>query len=399
MGDSLAPDFRRLFEAIPGLYLVLTPRLRIIAVSDAYLQATMTVRSEILGRDLFDVFPDNPDDPHATGVGNLSASLQRVIKNKAPDSMAVQKYDIRRPGSAGGGFEERYWSPVNSPVLDAAGSLLYIIHRVEDVTEFVRLKQDGGRQEAEIFQRTQELRAANAALEAANRNLETFSFTVAHDIKAPVRHISQFSELLAESNGGRLDTTGTDCVRRLQQSAARVNALIDSLLRFARAGYADLSPEDVDVSELARSVLAELELGSKGRRVDVAVEPGLTARADPALLRQVLENLLGNAWKFTARRPDARVEFGATDTPEGRQFHVRDNGAGFDPSQSHRLFLPFQRQVSYAMFPGTGIGLASVHRIVTRLGGRVRAEGTLGRGATFFFTLPEPAPPNGPTPP
>src|SRR5919204_6135313 len=130
-----APDFRSLFESAPGSYLVLTPDLRIVGVSGAYLRATMTRREEILGRGLFDVFPDNPDDPAASGVRNLADSLDRVLKNRRSDAMAVQKYDIRRPESEGGGFEERFWSPVNSPVLEPDGELAYIIHRVEDVTE------------------------------------------------------------------------------------------------------------------------------------------------------------------------------------------------------------------------------------------------------------------------
>ncbi|MFN7976085.1 MAG: PAS domain-containing protein, partial [Acidobacteriota bacterium] len=137
------PDtaFRSLFESVPGLYLVLAPDLTIVAVSDAYLAATMTRRDAILGRGIFDVFPDNPDDPGATGVSNLRASLDRVRVHRAADTMAVQKYDIRRPESEGGGFEERFWSPVNSPVLGPGGDLVFIIHRVEDVTEFVRLKE------------------------------------------------------------------------------------------------------------------------------------------------------------------------------------------------------------------------------------------------------------------
>src|SRR6202008_2909921 len=125
--------FRALFESAPGLYLVLTPDLRIVAVSDAYLRATMTKRDQILGRGLFEVFPDNPDDPDATGVSNLRASLDRVIRSKVQDAMAVQKYDIQRPSAEGGGFEERYWSPMNSPVFGDGGKLTYIIHRVEDV--------------------------------------------------------------------------------------------------------------------------------------------------------------------------------------------------------------------------------------------------------------------------
>src|SRR5437870_3277872 len=176
------PDFRALFESAPGLYLVLTPDFSIVAVSDAYLRATMTKREEILGREIFDVFPDNPEDPTATGVRNLRASLCRVLRNRAPDAMAVQKYDIRRPESDGGGFEERYWSPLNSPVFGEHDEITAIIHRVEDVTEFVHLKQVGSEQhklteelriraeqmEAEVFLRAQEIQEANRQLRSAN---------------------------------------------------------------------------------------------------------------------------------------------------------------------------------------------------------------------------------------
>jgi signal transduction histidine kinase/ActR/RegA family two-component response regulator len=184
---SLEPDFRVLFESAPGLYLVLLPggQFTIVAVSEAYLRATMTRREQIVGRGLFEVFPDNPDDPEATGVSNLRASLLRVLETGTADTMPLQKYDIRRPEAEGGGFEERYWSPVNSPVFDAGGEITHIIHRVEDVTEFVRLKQHGTEQhrlteelrdrtdkmEAEIFLRAQQLAEANQQLRAANEEL------------------------------------------------------------------------------------------------------------------------------------------------------------------------------------------------------------------------------------
>ncbi len=179
------PDFRALFEAAPGLYLVLTPDLLIVAVSDAYLNATLTTREGILGRNIFDVFPDNPDDPAASGVSNLRASLHRVLQTRESDTMAVQKYDVRRPAVEGGGFEERYWSPVNSPVCGPDGQLTHIIHRVEDVSEFVRLRQTGRaqeelahqlqgraqRMEAEIYQRAQQVAEANRKLTAVNDSL------------------------------------------------------------------------------------------------------------------------------------------------------------------------------------------------------------------------------------
>ena len=187
------PDFRVLFESGPGLYLVLTPDFMIVAASDAYLRATMTKREEILGRGIFDVFPDNPTDPNATGVRNLSDSLERVVKGRVSDAMAVQKYDIRRPESEGGEFEERYWSPVNSPIFGADSNIAYIIHRVEDVTEFVRIKMRGVEQdrlaqelrtrgellEAEVFLQIQEtnqkLRNANEELTRLRADLEATS--------------------------------------------------------------------------------------------------------------------------------------------------------------------------------------------------------------------------------
>ena len=182
------PDFKALFEASPGLQLVLlpdAPRFTIIAVTDAYLHATKTQRQAILGRGIFEVFPDNPDDPNATGVANLSASLHRVLLHRTADAMAVQKYDIRRPAHEGGGFEERHWSPVNSPVLNIAGAIAYIIHRVEDVTEFVQAKQHGAaqselarefrikaeRMESEIFRRAQQIQAVNRQLTQTNDTL------------------------------------------------------------------------------------------------------------------------------------------------------------------------------------------------------------------------------------
>ena len=179
------PDFQALFESAPGSYLVLTPDFTIVAVSDAYLRTTMTKREEILGRSLFDIFPDNPNEPTATGVRNLRTSLENVLQNRASHTMAVQKYDIRRPESEGGKFEERYWSPINTPVLGTDGQLAYIIHRVEDVTEFIRLKQQGIKEhkltealqkrteqmEADIYLRAQELQEVNRQLQVANQEL------------------------------------------------------------------------------------------------------------------------------------------------------------------------------------------------------------------------------------
>ncbi|MCA1565965.1 MAG: PAS domain-containing protein, partial [Acidobacteria bacterium] len=206
------PDFRALFESAPGLYLVLAPDLTIVAASEAYLQATFTKREEILGRGIFDVFPDNPDDPTARGVANLRASLERVLRNGVPDTMALQKYDIRRTEEEGGGFEERYWSPVNSPVIGVDGQVVYIIHRVEDVTEFIRLKQQGDEQhqfneglrsraaqmETEVYLRAQEVAVANRKLSAAVGVLEA-EVAERERAQAALHREGEFLEALLEN--------------------------------------------------------------------------------------------------------------------------------------------------------------------------------------------------------
>lgn len=210
LGLLQPPDFRVLFESAPGLYLALTPDFRIVAVSESYLRATMTERKDILGRDIFEVFPDNPDDPAATGVSNLRASLERVVHQRVTDAMAVQKYDIRRPESEGGGFEERYWSPVNSPVFGAGNEVAYILHRVDDVTDFVRLKQReveqntltqklltrGEQMEAEILQRAQELQEVNRQLRETNGELTHLHIDLECRVQGRTVELAQANEAL-----------------------------------------------------------------------------------------------------------------------------------------------------------------------------------------------------------
>jgi hypothetical protein len=173
VSEPESPDYRALFEGAPGLYLVLDPNLTIVAVTDAYAEATMTERTAIIGRDIFEVFPDNPEDPAAEGVANLRASLQRVIRDRVKDVMPVQKYDIRRPD--GDGFEERFWSPTNLPVLDDSGQLRYIIHRVEDVSGYVRLRRGNELQPDEVIAQAREVAAASRALKDANAELSEFA--------------------------------------------------------------------------------------------------------------------------------------------------------------------------------------------------------------------------------
>ena len=220
-------------------------------------------------------------------------------------------------------------------------------------------------------------------LEDTNRELEAFSYSVSHDLRTPLRAIDGFSNLLQQQYGALLPPEGQGLLERVREGAQRMGHLIESLLGLARIGRRDLTPTTVDVTQVARDVLAELQAGEPGRSVQAEVQPGMVALADPDLVRILLDNLLGNAWKFSARRSKARIEVGR----DAEAFFVRDNGAGFDLAHAGRLFEPFQRLHNDAEFEGTGIGLAIVARIVARHHGRVWADSRPGKGATFHFTL------------
>ncbi|MDP9827789.1 DNA-binding response OmpR family regulator [Kineosporia succinea] len=222
-------------------------------------------------------------------------------------------------------------------------------------------------------------------LERKNQELEAFSYSVSHDLRSPLRAIDGFTAMLLEVVDEHLDESGRHYADRIRASVKRMNEMIDDLIELSRVGRAEVTRRPVDVGALAGEILADLAVGSPGRSVEVVVAEGLDASADARLLRNVLENLLGNAWKFSGAMDDPRIEVGRSGPDE---FFVRDNGSGFDMAQAGRLFSPFQRLHKQSEFPGTGIGLATVHRIIERHGGRIWAESAPGEGATFRFTLP-----------
>jgi signal transduction histidine kinase/ActR/RegA family two-component response regulator len=408
--SSLPPDFRVLFESAPGLYLVLSPDLTIVAVTDAYLRATLTKREEILGRRLFDVFPDNPDDVGATGVSNLSASLDRVRAHRVPDTMAVQKYDIRRPDSEGGGFEERHWSPVNMPVLDDQGEVIYIIHRVEDVTEFVRLKRLGHEQreraaalmsraqevEREVYVRAQEVQAANRKLESANDALKSardaavhanqakseFLSRMSHELRTPLNAIIGFAQVLDLEEKSSADR---ESLHHILKAGRHLLDLINEILEIAKieAGRLSLSPEPVAIAEVVGESVSLIGPLAERQRIALSVNEA----AEQGAL--VLLNLLSNAVKYN--RPGGRVRVNWSQPAPGRwRVAVSDTGPGLSEDKIARLFTPFDRLgAEQTAVEGIGLGLALSHGLMLAMDGSLHVESVPGQGSTFSVELPQ----------
>lgn len=240
----------------------------------------------------------------------------------------------------------------------------------------------------ELKRGEEERRALSQRLLAANKELEAFAYSVAHDLRAPLRSMDGFSQALLEDYANQLDERGKDYLQRVRSGAQRMAELIDALLALSRVSRSELRREAVDLSTLVRSVATALQKRQRERQVEFVIADGLLAQGDPQLLRLALENLLDNAWKFTARRQRAHIEFGSLDQADGSPvYFVRDDGAGFDMAYADKLFGPFQRLHGAAEFEGIGIGLATVQRIIHRHGGRIWAEGAVDQGATFYFTL------------
>ena len=421
-GDSCSPDFRFLFESAPGLYLVLSPTLQIIAASDNYLRATMTERAAILGRDLFDVFPDNPGDAGATGTRNLRASLQRALSDKVADTMAIQKYDIRRPVEEGGGFEERYWSPVNTPLLDAHGAVVCIIHRVEDVTEFVRLKQRDAEQaqssqalrehmEVELYQRASELQRTNSRLDAAireltrlyektktlERNKTEFLSIISHELRTPLNAIIGFTGTLLMRLPGPLTGDQEKHLRTVQRSAKHLLSLINDLLDVAKieAGKRELQIGATSCQAIVESVAESQRPAANAKGLDFSVllpPQDLLAHTDTRAVTQILLNLTSNAIKFTER---GRVEMrlARVTDEQGREiieFAVTDTGIGIRSEDHARLFSAFSQveQPLSRRADGTGLGLYLCGQLAQALHAQIVFRSTPGEGSVFMLQLP-----------
>lgn len=389
-------DFELLFERDSARLLVLcpdSPRFTIAGANDAYLDAARTQGPAIIGRGLFDVFPERLGDG-AGGARDLRASLEHVAASRRADTMATERHDIPLPPAEGGGFSERFYRSVNTPVLASNGELRYIVHRVEDVTHalLVARRETAQCEQIAALTRRSELaeRAsarAEAVLEQANRELDAFSYSVSHDLRAPLRAIDGFSQALVADYASALDEQAKHYLDRVRAGAQRMSELIDDLLNLSRIHRSPVRRTRVNASELAARIISELQAQDPGRGIVVNISPDLFTNADAHLLALALRHLLGNAWKFTSKRAGAQIDFGQSSLNDATHWYVRDNGAGFDMAYAGRLFSPFQRMHKASEFAGSGIGLATVQRIVLCHGGRIWAEAAVNEGARFSFTL------------
>ncbi len=416
MKQRLVPiDFRTLFEAVPGLYLVVTPDFTMVAVSDAYLKATMTIRENILGYNLFEIFPDNPNDPNATGMANLKASFHRVLDNRVPDTMAVQKYDIRRPDSDE--FEVRYWSPVNTPVLDAKGEVTCIIHRVEDVTEFIKLREKSVQDEAEVYLRAQEIQIANEKLREANsklaqRELERQAFlekltkldelktkffaNVSYELRTPLALIIGPTERLLSHPG--LTADNKKYLQVIQGNAKLLLKHVEDLLDVARldTGKLALRYTQCDLGKLIRLSAAHFEILAKEKQIQLSIySPERVAiQMDYSRIERTILNLLGNAFKFTPHGGKIRCTVTVPTSGSTAQIVIADSGPGIPVKDRQRIFERFYQieESSVRKVNGTGLGLSIAKEFVELHQGTIKIEEAPEGGAQFLIELPLIAP-------
>lgn len=413
-----APDFQLLFERSPGLYLVLDTDFNVVAASDIYLQTTLTRRESILGRNLFDIFPVNPDDPEGEGSRNLRISLQRVLSTGVEDSMAMQKYDIPRPD---GSFEERYWSPTNWPVKRADGSVSCIIHSVQDVSEFVRLRGESAvrdfsvewlknnaavleaemvNQHALIARANTDLKESNSELARLNQQMREldqmktrFFANVSHELRTPLTLIlGQVERFLS----GQAEPGEAPNLSLIQRQARMLLQQVNDLLDVAKldAGELKLRYVQLDLAELVRHVASYFASLASDRRIDYQVAAPTTAPAqvDAIKLQRVLLNLLSNAFKFTPDGGHIQIALEL----RGRQadIRVRDNGPGVPAEMRDKVFERFVQveDGDYGRHGGTGLGLAIVKEFIELHHGEVCLSAAEGGGALFQLSLPLEAP-------
>jgi PAS domain S-box-containing protein len=365
---AMAEQLETTLESMTDAFFTIDRDWRFTYLNSEAERAFRASRDELLGKSLGEVLP-----------GTLGLPFQRHLARAMSDQVVVQCEEFCAPDGA--------WIQLKA-YPSRQGLAIY----VKDITEQVAAQQEILRLNAElgnrIDERTAQLEAANHDLSIANKELEAFSYSVAHDLRAPLGAIAAFSQILESAVGHTLPDRNRNHLNRIVALARRMDEIIESLISLAKLSRASLRRVPVDLAELARAALEVCRESAPGRQVDIQIAPTLPVLGDPGLLAEVIGNLVGNAWKFTSKRDGARIEVGnVAGAAEQPVYFVRDNGAGFDMSHASKLFGAFQRLHAACEFEGSGIGLAIVKKIIGRHGGRIWAESEPGRGATFYFVL------------
>lgn len=388
---STSEDLALIFNKLPTAYAVVKPTrpsFPIIKVNDAYRDLITPNENHITGKNFLDIYHDHLITTNNKNKADVESTLEKVTTEKT--SLATNVVKIASQNAD----PQKHCISKFKPITNDAGDLIYILHTIEDLTD--KLSSEEKRLDIDQMSSRSKLHVQNENLanqlskkivqyETASKELDDFVYSVSHDLRAPLRRIDGFSQELINEYIDQLDEMGAHYLKRVRQGAQDMGNLIDDLLKLSRISRRTVNIESVNITDLAQTIYNELLELEPEREIEFSVEDGLTTQADPGLTKAMLINLIANALKFTSKEKNAILKIGLTQNNDEDYFFINDNGVGFDPEYSEKLFKAFDRLHSQKEFQGSGIGLATVKRIINLHGGDIKAKSTPGQGATFYF--------------